>query len=349
MSTRVENNSANAIATSCVAATSICKRFGAVEALQQVTLDVGAGQTVALIGANGSGKSTLLRTIFGICRPDSGTVSVHGIDPFVDPKRLYAFAKYLSQQFSLDHEMRGDETLKLFARLNGIPGRKINQAISDVAQQFGLVDFLSRRIAKWSGGMKQRLHLAICLLGESESESGESKLMLLDEPTSNLDHSGKMDFWTWSKTYTEKGGTILLTTHDLKNVERFASKVILLDKGKVLLDETPQRIVQQHGRPVIFVTVGEHQFSQETKASLEALASVSEIDFSDNQLAIVLEDGDCKDATIVSELEKHNVPVESYRREVGLAAAYYLLAGKRLTNSQPTKRNRGSGKGRKHQ
>ena len=336
----MSKNSANEVTTNCIKANSLCKRFGAVEAIQQVTFDVFAGQTVALVGANGSGKSTLLRTIFGMCKPDHGEVSVFGTDPYIEPKRVYSTARYLSQQFSLDNELTGDETLKLFARLNGVPARKVKQEILGVAQQFGLVDFLSRRIAKWSGGMKQRLHLAICLLGDS-------KLMLLDEPTSNLDLDGKMDFWNWSKKYREKGGTILLTTHDLKNAEKYASKVILLDKGSVLLDETPKTIAKTYGRPVVLVTLGEHQLSAETKAKLGSLPSVFDTDLRENQLTIVVKDESCKDAAIVAELEKQNICVESYRRESGLAAAYYLLAGKRLTSQQTAKgQHRGTGRRR---
>ena len=339
MSTRAERHSTGEDGTPCVRANSICKHFGDVAAVQRVTFDVAAGHTFALIGANGSGKSTLLRILYGLSTPDEGDVSVLGLDPFKEPKRIYKSARFLSQQFSLDHEMTGDETLKLFARLSSLPKKKFQQELSSAAQQFGLTDFLTRPIASWSGGMKQRLHLALCLLGDS-------KLMLLDEPTSNLDLNGKMDFWNWSKTYTEKGGTILLTTHDLKNAERYATKVILLDQGEVLLNDTPAKIIQQHGRPVIFATPGESHFSQQVITSLQSLETVSEIDFRENQVAIVLNDEHCKDAAIIAELEKQGVSVESYRRESGLAAAYYLLVGKQLANNKESKNGRRQG-GRK--
>lgn len=340
MSTRVELRSEKDVEIQSIRAASLSKSFGNEEAVRNASFDVATGKTTALIGANGSGKSTLLKMLFGLCVPDEGELSVCGLDPNQESKRLYAFTRFLSQQVALDGEMTGHETLSLFASLSGVPRDKFDKQLANVSQQFGIHDFLSRRIASLSGGMKQRIHLSICLLGDS-------KLMLLDEPTSNLDPDGELDFWKWTRDYTDNGGTIVLSTHDLKNAERHASQVILLDQGRILLDDDPQTIIQLHGRHIIFATVDNGEYPKQAKAKLESMETVSKVDCNGNQIAIVLVDEHCNDAAVIAELEKQNIPVRSYRRETGLAAAYYLLAGKRLKSQRTSENGSRHGKRRR--
>ncbi|MEM9409705.1 MAG: ABC transporter ATP-binding protein [Planctomycetota bacterium] len=344
MSTKVERHSKNTDSPAVIRANSLSKSFDDVNAIRNSSFHIFEGSTTALVGANGCGKSTLLKMLYGLCIPDKGEVSICGHNPFQTPKHLYSFARYLSQQISLDGEMTGEESLLFFAKLYGIPPSKINQQLSSITQHFGLSEILTRRIANLSGGMKQRIHLSICLLGESS-------VMLLDEPTSNLDPDGKREFWSWAKGYSKSGGTIILSTHDLKNAESHASQVIMLDQGSIILDEPPEKIVQQHSRPIIFATTENRELAQKAKITLETTEFIKSVDILDeNQIVIVLSNADTRsnDAAVMAELQKNAVSLQSYRRETGLASAYYLLAGRRSEIHAREGLSRGRARGRRH-
>jgi ABC-type multidrug transport system ATPase subunit len=228
-----------------VRARALAKSFaGGVRALDGVDLDVPAGRLVGVIGGNGSGKTTLLRVLAGILRPDAGEVRVMG----TDPRRDRSAAAYAGQHAALDPEMTGWETLRLFHALRGLPASGRAACLDYVVDEYGLRAFADRRVGTWSGGQRQRLHLAL------EAIHGP-RLLLLDEPTSSLDPEGRRDLWRRAAAWRDTGATLLVATHDLAEVEAHCDCVLLLHRGRVLADVPPATLVAAHGRARAVVTL----------------------------------------------------------------------------------------------
>ncbi len=221
---------------------------GGVRALDGIDLDVPMGQLVGLIGANGSGKSTLLRVLFGVVRADAGTVRVLGMDPRRDGAAVRARAAFAGQDAALDGEMTGRETLRLFHALRGLPAAGRAQTIDGVVDGYGLAPFVDRRVGTWSGGQRQRLHLAL-------EAMHSPALLLLDEPTSSLDPDGRRDLWRRVAAWRDEGRTILLATHDLAEVAAHCDRALLLHGGRLIADDVPAALVAAHGRARAVVTL----------------------------------------------------------------------------------------------
>jgi ABC-type multidrug transport system ATPase subunit len=221
---------------------------GGVRALDGVSFAAGAGELVGVIGANGSGKSTLLKLVFGILAPDAGTVRALGLRPRSDRAALRARAAYAGQDAALDPEMTGWETLRLFHALYGLPRGGMDDCLARAAETFGLAAFAARRTAGYSGGERQRLHLALATLHAP-------RLLLLDEPSSSLDAAARRDLWPSLAEWCRAGSTAMVATHDLTDAAAVCDRILLLHGGRVLADAHPRDLVAAHGRARAVVTL----------------------------------------------------------------------------------------------
>lgn len=207
----------------------VTKRYGAVTAVDDLSLDVRRGEMFGLIGPDGAGKTTTIRLLCGLLRPDAGTIRVNGLDPVKQHRALTARVGYLSQRFSLYGDLSVDENVAFFAEIRGLtnygPRR---QALLDMMQ---LSPFRNRLADQLSGGMKQKLALACTLVHEPE-------LLLLDEPTTGVDPVSRREFWKLLSRLLAAGITIVMSTPYLDEAERCA-RVALLDSGRLLALDAP--------------------------------------------------------------------------------------------------------------
>lgn len=213
-------------------------RRGEVTALAGVDLDLPRGAVTALVGANGAGKSTLLEILAGLLPPTRGQVEILGQPPpslRARPRRLAHRVGYLAQRKELDPEMTGAETLDLLAALHGLPRRTRQQRTADLAAAFGLERHLPRQVKSYSGGLARRLHLAGGLLHDPE-------LLLFDEPTAGLDPEGVDRLWEELTRRATEGVAIAIATHDLSAVERWATRVVLLEDGRRIAEGRPEEL-----------------------------------------------------------------------------------------------------------
>ena len=210
-------------------------RRGLVTALAGVDLDLPRGAVTALVGKNGAGKSTLLKILAGLLPPSAGEVEILGEPPpsrRARPRRLAPRVGYLAQRRELDPEMTGRETLDFLAALHGLDRHTRRQRTTDLASAFGLTSHLPRRVAGYSGGLARRLHLAGGLLHDPE-------LLLFDEPTAGLDPEGVDRLWEELTRRAAGGVAIAVATHDLAAVERWASRVVILEDGRQIAAGRP--------------------------------------------------------------------------------------------------------------
>ncbi|MEZ6235162.1 MAG: ABC transporter ATP-binding protein [Phycisphaerales bacterium] len=231
------------------------KRFGRFVALDGVDLDIARGEAVALWGPNGAGKTTLLRCTLGLIN-FKGRITIDGLDIRRHGKAARRRLGYIPQESILPPDLRVSEAMALFAGLRRANGEEVDRLLALVE----LDAARSRRVADCSGGMRQRLSLALALLGEPP-------LLVLDEPTSNLDAAGRKAFLDLILELKRAGKTILFTSHRPDEVHMAADRIVTLENGRVvglervIRDADPQRPTQgpaqrlspqrdaQHARP----------------------------------------------------------------------------------------------------
>ncbi|MBN7786494.1 ABC transporter ATP-binding protein [Ponticoccus gilvus] len=197
---------------------SLC--FGALRALDGVTLAVAPGERLALLGHNGAGKSTLFKAVLGFIAPGEGTISVAGHRPGSDAARIAM--SYLPEVVSFPQSLTGREVLTYFSGLRGAS----RAAIGGLLERVGLAEAAERRVRTYSKGMRQRLGLAQALIGTP-------RLMLLDEPTSGLDPVARQDFYAVLTEIAARGSSVLLSSHGLEEVQGQTDRVAILSRGRL--------------------------------------------------------------------------------------------------------------------
>jgi ABC-2 type transport system ATP-binding protein len=198
------------------------RRFGAVTALDGVDLDVAAGTVTGLLGPNGAGKSTLISLLVGLRRPDAGRVELFGGPPQEAANR--AALGVTPQETSLPPTLRVAEVLDFVGRHFPDP-----RPAGEVLEQFGLTGLERRQTGGLSGGQKRRLAVALAFVGRP-------RLVVLDEPTTGLDVEARRALWDAVRAFHADGGTVLLTSHYLEEVEQLAQRVVVIGAGRVLAD-----------------------------------------------------------------------------------------------------------------
>jgi ABC-2 type transport system ATP-binding protein len=198
------------------------KRYGDRVALREVSLTAAAGDLVAVIGPNGAGKTTLLSVLAGNLEPDSGEVASA-------PERI----GWVPQQQSLYGKLTVEENLRLFAELEGC--EDVDETVARMLEQTDLHERANEQVEKLSGGNRQRLNVALGLLGDPT-------LLLLDEPSAALDPRQRARLWEFVLALTAEGTTVVFTTHDVQEAERHATQLIVLADGERLFDGTPAEL-----------------------------------------------------------------------------------------------------------
>lgn len=219
--------------TALVSVQHVTRRFGDVVALDDVTLEVGAGELVGLLGPNGAGKSTLLSLVSGQRKPDTGVVRLFGGDPRDASSR---------QGLGLTPQETGlPATLKVREVVDFVGKHYANPVpTGDLLEQFGLSELAGRQTGAMSGGQKRRLAVALSLVGRP-------RVVLLDEPTTGLDVGARQALWAAIREYHANGGTVLLTSHYLEEVQALAQRVVVIDQGVVKADDTLDAILRRVG------------------------------------------------------------------------------------------------------
>ena len=204
------------------------KAYGSLVALDGINLDVHAGELLALLGPNGAGKTTLVRILLGLARPDAGQVNVFGSDPQFEVIRTRIGA--MLQVGRVPETLRVVEHLDLFSSYypNPLP-------LNETLEIAGLTDIRNRPFGELSGGQKQRVLFGIAICGNPD-------LLFLDEPTVGLDVEARRLMWTQMRSLVARGKTVLLTTHYLNEADALADRIVVLNRGSMVAEGTPDEI-----------------------------------------------------------------------------------------------------------
>ncbi|MDJ0916442.1 MAG: ABC transporter ATP-binding protein [Woeseiaceae bacterium] len=246
-----------------IQARGLTKRFGHLEAVSHLDLDVPRGRIYGFLGPNGSGKSTTLRMLCGLLTPSEGTARVLDTTVPGNTQALKPRIGYMTQKFSLFADMTCEENLQFISEIYSVPAAERRPRIDELLERYDLKEQRKQLAGTMSGGQKQRLALACAVLHKPE-------LLLLDEPTSAVDPQSRRDFWSNLFRLADAGTTIMVSTHYMDEAER-CHRLAILDRGQKAADGTPKDLLSGIRMHVIEIE------SPDTAAAQAAIQPVQDV------------------------------------------------------------------------
>ena len=218
----------------------LTKQYKNALAVKGINFEINKGKIMGLLGPNGCGKSTTIGMMLGLIKPTSGSVTINGLNIENNRTDLLEKMNFISPYVELPKKLTIEENLKVYGKMYGV--KNLKEKISDLMQQLNLLEFTKRKTGELSSGQKNRVSLAKALINDPE-------ILLLDEPTASLDP----DVGDYIRTHIEnfaskKGATILLASHNMNEVERLCSEVMMMKKGEIIDKGTCSSLIDKHGR-----------------------------------------------------------------------------------------------------
>lgn len=221
--------------SAAVSVAGLRKSFGDKLVLDGIDLEIAEGTVFALLGPNGAGKTTTVQILSTLIRADAGDIRVAGFDVNREPDRVRDNIGVTGQFSSVDYLLSGRENLRLMADLEHLDRVAGRRRVEDLLERFDLVDAAGQMVMKYSGGMRRRLDLAMTLISEP-------RIIFLDEPTTGLDPRSRHTMWQITRELVAGGVTVLLTTQNLDEADELASRIAVLDEGRLVAEGTPDEL-----------------------------------------------------------------------------------------------------------
>jgi ABC-2 type transport system ATP-binding protein len=292
------------------------KAYDGVTAVDDVSFNVDEGEIFGIIGPNGAGKTTTIESVIGLRKPDGGSVSVLGLDPQTEARKLGNRIGTQLQEAALPERMKVWEALDLYASFyeKTVPWEPL-------IEQWGLAEKRNTQFGGLSGGQKQRLFISLALLNDPQ-------IVFLDELTSGLDPQARRATWDLIRAVREQGKTVVLITHFMDEVEALADRVAVIDHGRVIALDTPDDLIASLNREtkVLFSVPNGFQ-----AARLENVSGVSAVNQYDRQIT-VSGNGPLL-ANVAAALAQHNIaPADLRVQQANLEDVFLALTGRTIRN-----------------
>ena len=316
-----------------ITAEGLVKTFGAgdkaVHAVAGVDLTVPKGQVVGLLGPNGAGKTTIVRMLTTLLRPDAGRAVVAGHDVIAEPQAVRASIGLSGQFAAIDENLTGRENLWLFGRLYQLSSQQAAKRAGELLEQFALTDAADRPAKTYSGGMRRRLDLAGSLIVHPE-------VLFLDEPTTGLDPSSRLDLWDIIRDRVQEGSTILLTTQYLEEADALADRIVVIDKGKIIAEGPADVLKAQVGGDRIEVIVHQAASLGEAVAILHKGSNgQAEVDEHMRKITVPTSSGSKGLVLVIRDLDEAGIDIDDIAlRRPSLDDVFLKLTGHRAEETQ---------------
>ena len=249
-----------------ISVTGLSKSFGDVRALDDVHLEAAHGTVLGLLGPNGAGKTTAVRVLTTLLKPDAGSARVAGFDVVHDATALREHIGLAGQYAAVDENLTGAENLVMVGRLYGEKRAAAKLRAAELLERFDLADAAKRPTRNYSGGMRRRLDLAAALVAKPP-------VLFLDEPTTGLDPRSRLGLWGTIEELVGEGTTVLLTTQYLDEADRLADTIVVIDKGRVIAEGTPDVLKDRVGGERLEVRLTD---AASAEAAITALTPMSD-------------------------------------------------------------------------
>jgi lipooligosaccharide transport system ATP-binding protein len=266
-----------------IVARGLTKTYGDFIAVDGIDFEVAKGESFGFLGPNGAGKSTTMRIIGATSVRTSGTLTILGKDPEVNGPQIRAHLGVVPQQDNLDVELTVSENIFIYGRYFGLSSSFINKKIPELLEFAQLEEKKDTKVQALSGGMKRRLTIARSLVSEPD-------ILMLDEPTTGLDPQARHILWDRLFRLKEQGVTLLITTHYMDEAEQLCDRLIVMDKGKIMAENSPAQLIKDYStKEVLEVRFG----SDRNQEMVEILRPLAErIEVLPDRILLYAEDGE---------------------------------------------------------
>jgi len=253
--------------TAAVQIQELKKSYGAVQAVNGVSLTIESGEIFGLLWPNGAGKTTTIRCLCTLATPDAGQIQVMGVSVLENPQLARQYLGYIAQEVALDKVLTGRELLQLQAALYHIPSRLAAGRIDQMIDLLELNDWADQKTGTYSGGLRKRLDLALGLLHQPD-------VLVLDEPTVGLDIETRSAVWQFLRQLKAAGTTVLITSHYLEEVDALADRVAIIDRGQVIAAGTPSTLKAEVGGDRITLRIREFTSDSDAASAKAVLTQI---------------------------------------------------------------------------
>jgi ABC-2 type transport system ATP-binding protein len=315
--------------TNAIEATGLVKKYGEVQALDGLSFSVPEGVVFGLLGPNGAGKSTTVKILTTLSRADEGEARVGGLDVVQDPDKVRHLIGVVAQKSGLDPEATGRENVRLQGQIYGLHGRELEQRIDELLARFGLADAGDRIVRGYSGGMQRRLDIALALIHRP-------RVLFMDEPTTGLDPEVRASMWQEiSRLAREEGLTVLLTTHYMEEADELASRLVILDRGRIVAEGTPEELKGELRGDAVHVELGEPQANGRVHAALEQVPGIREATVDGRLLHARADNGARAVPAVLQALESNGIEVAAVTvARPSLEDVYLRYAGRTFSEAE---------------
>jgi lipooligosaccharide transport system ATP-binding protein len=271
-----------------VHARGLVKRFGELVAVDGVDFDVERGESFGFLGPNGAGKTSTMRMIGCVSPPSGGTLSILGLDPITNGADIRARLGVAPQHDTLDTELTVRENIIIYGRYFGLPRSELGKRADELIDFVQLTERANDKVEPLSGGMKRRLTIARSLVNDPE-------VLLLDEPTTGLDPQARHTVWDRLFRLKQRGVTLILTTHYMDEAEQLCDRLVVMDKGKIAAEGSPQELIGRYStREVVELRFRGENRPEEVAAELTSRQDgfVRRVEALPDRLLLYTDDGD---------------------------------------------------------
>jgi ABC-2 type transport system ATP-binding protein len=312
-----------------IEATGLVKTYGEVRALDGLSLSVPEGGVFGLLGPNGAGKSTTVKILTTLSRADDGEARVAGYDVASQANDVRRIIGVVAQKSGLDPEATGRENARLQGQIYGLHGRELDERIDGLLAQFGLADAADRLVRGYSGGMQRRLDIALALVHSP-------RVLFMDEPTTGLDPEVRADMWQEiSRLAREEGLTVLLTTHYMEEADVLASRLVILDRGRIVAEGSPDQLKGELRGDAVHVELGEALVNGRVQEALDHVPGIREATVEGRLLHARADNGARAVPAVLQALETKGIPVAAVTvARPSLEDVYLRYAGRSFSEAE---------------
>ena len=315
-----------------IEAEGLVKTYGEVRALDGFSFSVPKGVVFGLLGPNGAGKSTTVKILTTLSSPQEGEARVAGHDVRRQPDDVRRLIGVVAQKSGLDPEATGRENARLQGQIYGLRGRQLEERIDELLTQFGLADAGDRLVRGYSGGMQRRLDIALALVHRP-------RVLFMDEPTTGLDPEVRASMWQEiSRLAHEEGLTVLLTTHYMEEADVLAARLVILDRGRMVAEGTPDQLKGELRGDAVHVELGEAHVNGRVQEALAQVPGIRETTVEGRLLHARADDGARAVPAVLQALETNGIPVAAVTvARPSLEDVYLRHAGRSFSEAETEK------------